>query len=74
MSSLLLGSSSELRDPSAFTSQGFEPLSSISLAFCSPPMFSLGIGSGLPSPDTILLRNGQVICRMSLNDVVYSTY
>ena len=73
MSLLLLGSSSELRDPSALPSLGFETLSSISLAFFSLSLLSLGTGTGLPIPDTILLRNGQVICRMSLNDLVHST-
>ena len=55
MSPLLLGSSSELRDPSALISLGFEPLSSISLAISSLSLLSLGIVTGLPSPDTILL-------------------
>ena len=72
MSSLLLGSSSELRDPSVFTSLGFESLSSISLAFPSPPLSSLGIGYGLSSRDTSLLRNDQVICRMPLKNLVHS--
>ena len=72
MSSLLLGPSYELLDPTALTSLGFESLSLTSLAFSSP-MFSLGIDSGLSNPDTNLLRNDQVICRVSLNDLVYST-
>ena len=57
MSSLLLGSPYELRDPTALTSLEFESLSSISLVFPSPSLLSLAIGSGLPSPDTILRRN-----------------
>ena len=73
MSSLLLGSSSELRDPTALFSLGFESLSSISLAFFSPSLLCLGIGSGLSSPDTISLRNDQVNCRMSLNHLTHLT-
>ena len=58
MSSLLYDSSSEFHDLWALTSLGLESLSLKPLLFSSPSLFSLRVaGSGLSSPDTILLRN-----------------